>query len=51
MGPQGATNILYRKELAAAENEAEERKRLEEEYRAVMLPPMLSECRLCGRSD
>ena len=39
MGPQGATNILYRKELAAAENEAEERKRLEEEYRNRYLNP------------
>ena len=39
MGPQGATNILYRKELAAAENEAEERKRLEEEYRIRYLNP------------
>ncbi len=39
MGPQGATNILYRKELAAAENEAEERKRLEEEYRSRYLTP------------
>jgi propionyl-CoA carboxylase beta chain len=39
MGPQGATNILYRKELAAAENEVEERKRLEEDYRNRYLTP------------
>lgn len=39
MGPQGATNILYRKELAQAEDPEAERLRLEEEYRSRYLTP------------
>lgn len=39
MGPQGATNILYRKELAKAEDQEAERKRLEAEYREKYLTP------------
>jgi len=39
MGPQGATNILYRKELAQAEDPEAERVRLEEEYRSRYLTP------------
>lgn len=33
MGPEGAVNIAYRKEIAAADNPDQERKRLTEEYR------------------
>ncbi len=42
MGPEGAINILYRKELAAAEKKnrlAEERARLTETYRATFANP------------
>ncbi len=39
MGPEGATNILYGKELAAAEDPAAERQRLEVEYRERYLTP------------
>jgi len=39
MGPQGAINILHRRELADAENPEETRKRLEEEYRERYLHP------------
>ena len=39
MGPQGATNILYRKELAQAEDQEAERQRLEAEYRQRYLTP------------
>jgi propionyl-CoA carboxylase beta chain len=42
MGPEGAINILYRKEIAAAEREgrlAEERSRLVEHYRATFANP------------
>jgi methylmalonyl-CoA decarboxylase subunit alpha len=39
MGPEGATNILYRKELADAEDPETERKRLEAEYREKYLTP------------
>jgi propionyl-CoA carboxylase beta chain len=42
MGPEGAINILYRKELAAAEKAgrlAEERARLIEQYRTTFANP------------
>lgn len=39
MGPWGATNILYRKEIAQAEDPEAERKRLEDEYRERYLTP------------
>jgi acetyl-CoA carboxylase carboxyltransferase component len=39
MGPQGAANILYRKEISQAEDPGAERKRLEEEYRERYLTP------------
>jgi propionyl-CoA carboxylase beta chain len=39
MGPEGATNILYRKEIAQAEDPATERQRLETEYRERYLTP------------
>jgi len=39
MGPKGATNILYRKELAQAEDPDAERQRLEAEYRQKYLTP------------
>lgn len=39
MGAEGAANILYRKELAAAEDPEAERQRLEEEYRQRYLNP------------
>jgi propionyl-CoA carboxylase beta chain len=39
MGPKGATNILYRKELAKADDPEAERVRLEAEYRKRYLTP------------
>ncbi|MDY6873090.1 MAG: acyl-CoA carboxylase subunit beta [Chloroflexota bacterium] len=39
MGPGGATNILYRKELVDAEDPEAERQRLEAEYRKRYLTP------------
>jgi len=39
MGAEGAANILYRKELAAAEDPEAERQRLEEDYRQKYLNP------------
>jgi len=39
MGPQGATNILYRKELAQAEDPEAERQQLETTYRERYLTP------------
>ncbi len=39
MGPEGATNILYGKELSNAEDPAAERERLEAEYRQKYLTP------------
>jgi len=39
MGPEGATNILYRKELADAEDPEAERERLQAEYRNRYLTP------------
>jgi propionyl-CoA carboxylase beta chain len=39
MGASGATNILYRKALAEAEDPETDRKRLEEDYREQYLTP------------
>ncbi len=39
MGPEGAVNILYRKQVEAAEDPAAERKRLVQEYRETYLNP------------
>lgn len=39
MGPEGATNILYRKQISQAEDPTSERKRLEAEYRERYLNP------------
>ncbi len=39
MGPEGATNILYRKQIDAAEDKSAERARLTEEYRKKFLNP------------
>ncbi len=39
MGPQGAVNILYRKQLAEVDNPEEERKRLIDEYTAKFANP------------
>ncbi len=39
MGPEGATNILHRRDLAQAEDPEAERKRLEAEYRERYLTP------------
>lgn len=42
MGPEGAVNILYHKQIASAENPAEERARLVAEYRARFLTPYMA---------
>jgi propionyl-CoA carboxylase beta chain len=39
MGPEGAVNIVYRKEIAAAEDPARERVRFVEEYKAKFASP------------
>jgi propionyl-CoA carboxylase beta chain len=39
MGPEGAANILYRKQIDAAEDPEAERTRLTEEYRKRFLNP------------
>ncbi|HSV86768.1 MAG TPA: acyl-CoA carboxylase subunit beta [Levilinea sp.] len=39
MGPEGAANILYRRQIDAAENPAAERARLVQEYRERFLDP------------
>ncbi|NMB53149.1 MAG: acyl-CoA carboxylase subunit beta [Leptolinea sp.] len=39
MGPEGAVNILYRRQVDAAEDPAAERKRLTQEYREKYLNP------------
>ena len=39
MGPEGAANILYRKQIDAAEDPAQERARIVEEYRKKFLNP------------
>jgi len=42
MGPEGAANILYRKQIDAAEDPTAERARLTEEYRRNFLNPYMS---------
>jgi len=42
MGPDGAVNILYRKQIDAAENPDLERRRLVEEYRQRFLTPYMA---------
>ncbi len=42
MGAQGAANILYRKELAAADDPEAERKRLIEEYQDTLANPYIA---------
>jgi methylmalonyl-CoA decarboxylase subunit alpha len=42
MGPEGAVNILYRRQIDAAENPTAERKRLVEEYRQRFLTPYMA---------
>ncbi len=44
MGPEGAVNILYHKQIAAAEDPAAERARLVEEYRQRFLTPYMAAC-------
>ena len=39
MGPEGAANILYRKQIDAAEDKTAERARLTDEYRKRFLNP------------
>jgi propionyl-CoA carboxylase beta chain len=39
MGPEGAANILYRKQIQEAEDPAAERKKIVEEYRKKFLNP------------
>jgi propionyl-CoA carboxylase beta chain len=39
MGPEGAANILYRKQIAEAEDPSAERKRRVQEYREKFLNP------------
>jgi acetyl-CoA carboxylase carboxyltransferase component len=38
MGPEGGTNIIFRKEIAAAANPEEERSRRVEEFRKLINP-------------
>ncbi len=42
MGPEGATNILYRKQIESAEDPAAERARLVQEYRERFLNPYVA---------
>jgi propionyl-CoA carboxylase beta chain len=42
MGAEGAVNVLYRKELDAAEDKAEMRKQLIEEYRERFASPYMA---------
>ncbi len=42
MGPDGAANIIFRRELEAAEDPAEERRRLVESYRAEFASPYVA---------
>jgi propionyl-CoA carboxylase beta chain len=39
MGPEGAANILYGKQIQEADNPEAERERLTEEYKATYLTP------------
>jgi len=45
MGPDGAVNIIFRKEIAAAEDPEAERARLGEEYRAQVAHPYIAASR------
>ncbi len=45
MGPEGAVNIIFRKEIAAAEDPEAERARLVEEYRAKFANPYVAASR------
>jgi acetyl-CoA carboxylase carboxyltransferase component len=45
MGPEGAVNIIFRKEIAAAEDPAAERDRLVEEYREQFANPYIAASR------
>ncbi len=45
MGPEGAVNIVFRKEIAAAEDPEAERDRLGEEYRAQVAHPYVAAAR------
>jgi propionyl-CoA carboxylase beta subunit len=45
MGPEGAVNILYRSELAAAKDAAAERSRLVAEFRAKLANPFIAASR------
>lgn len=45
MGPEGAVNIIYRKEIEKAENPAEERNRLVQEYRDRFANPYVASSR------
>ena len=45
MGPEGAVNILYRSELAAAKDPAAERSRLVAEFRAKLANPFIAASR------
>ncbi len=42
MGPEGAVNILYRKQIEMAQDKVSERKRLEDEYRKRFLSPYMA---------
>jgi propionyl-CoA carboxylase beta chain len=42
MGPEGAVNILYKKQIDSAENPVEERARLVQEYRTKYLNPYVA---------
>jgi acetyl-CoA carboxylase carboxyltransferase component len=45
MGPEGAVNIVFRREIASAENAAEERARLVAEYREKFATPYVAASR------
>ncbi len=45
MGPEGAVNIIFRKEIAGAENPEAERERLVQEYRAQFANPYVAAAR------
>jgi acetyl-CoA carboxylase carboxyltransferase component len=45
MGPEGAVNIVFRKELAAAEDPAAAQARLIEEYRRELANPFIAASR------
>ena len=45
MGPEGAVNVIYRKEIAEAENPVEERKKLVQQYRERFANPYIASAR------